>query len=302
MTTHTLSKVFSFVIIIPLFALPACTAAPTLNSTASTSTISTSATTPRVQPAHATKATSQATLSPPTPQLANATSTKISDHLMQPCSPLKGYARTELPDLIHNPFNPPPIGKDDPHQGVDFAIVKDSIAIPGTKVQAILPGTVAAVVSDRFPYGNAIMIETPMKTSQVDAQWTQFIPTIAPTLSPLPALNCPQPLPNLQAETRSIYVLYAHLQEPPKWELNDKILCGEVIGKIGMSGNAINPHLHIEARIGPSNTTFASLCHYDTSATKEEMQNYCLWRVTNLFQLIDPMKLFSTQIHLNQNP
>jgi murein DD-endopeptidase MepM/ murein hydrolase activator NlpD len=90
---------------------------------------------------------------------------------------------------------------------------------------------------------------------------------------------------------RSLYVLYAHLQEPPSLKLSDAINCGRELGAIGDSGNALNPHLHVEVRIGPTGAKFPGMAHYDTSATSEEMANYCLWRVSGLFQLLDPMPL-----------
>jgi murein DD-endopeptidase MepM/ murein hydrolase activator NlpD len=232
----------------------------------------------------------------PSPKKSTVIPTKEIPPLLSPtpqlCSPLEGISSKQLSDLIHNPYNPPPAGKDDAHQGVDFAVVQNNIALPGNNVQAILAGRIAAVIKDRFPYGNAVLIETPL--NNLPENWlTQFtIPTIAPTLAPLPALNCPQSLPVLDNKhSRSIYILYAHFQETPGLRIDDNISCGEVIGKVGMSGNAINPHLHVETRIGPSGVTFTSICHYDTSATAEEMQNYCLWRVTNIFQLIDPMSI-----------
>ena len=40
---------------------------------------------------------------------------------MEICSPLEGISLGELPGIIFNPFNPPPPGSDDPHQGVDFS-------------------------------------------------------------------------------------------------------------------------------------------------------------------------------------
>ena len=39
------------------------------------------------------------------------------------CSPLTEYPSDKLINLISNPYNPPPEGSDDPHQGVDFSIV-----------------------------------------------------------------------------------------------------------------------------------------------------------------------------------
>ena len=35
------------------------------------------------------------------------------------------------------------------------------------------------------------------------------------------------------------------------------------------------------------------MAHYDTSATQEEMRNYCLWRLSGAFQPFDPMLLLN---------
>ena len=70
-------------------------------------------------------------------------------------------------------------------------------------------------------------------------------------------------------------------------------MCGQAIGSVGMSGNALNPHLHLEVRVGPAGIRLESMAHYDTSATAQEMANYCRWRVSGLFQLVDPMQLGS---------
>jgi hypothetical protein len=47
-------------------------------------------------------------------------------------------------------------------------------------------------------------------------------------------------------------------------------------------------------RLGPAGVRFSSLAHYDASATIEEMFNYCTWRVSGLFQLVDPMLLLGS--------
>jgi murein DD-endopeptidase MepM/ murein hydrolase activator NlpD len=73
-----------------------------------------------------------------------------------------------------------------------------------------------------------------------------------------------------------------------------EVSCGEKLGAIGSSGNALNPHLHLEARAGPAGADFASMAHYDASASPAEMRAYCDWRVSGLFQLIDPMLFFVT--------
>jgi hypothetical protein len=33
------------------------------------------------------------------------------------------------------------------------------------------------------------------------------------------------------------------------------------------------------------------MAHYDNTAQTEEMGNYCMWRVSDVFQLVDPLRL-----------
>ena len=200
--------------------------------------------------------------------------------------------------MIVNPFNPPPEGSDDPHQGIDFAELYGAqrIAVSGMQVNAVLPGRVAAVVSDRFPYGNAILIETRLETLAEEA--LDILPTGAPTPQRKAALTCPEgiPEPAWDARHRSLYLLYAHMQQPPTLKIGEQVSCGQKIGTIGSSGNALNPHLHLEARLGPAGAEFASMAHYDTRATGEEMHNYCLWRISGHFQLTDPLTILASSL------
>jgi murein DD-endopeptidase MepM/ murein hydrolase activator NlpD len=123
------------------------------------------------------------------------------------------------------------------------------------------------------------------------------LPTSAPTLPSSISLTCPESAETVVLEasnqSRSLYILYAHLQEPPGLKTGDALGCGQELGAIGDSGNAINPHLHVEMRLGPAGARFPGMAHYDTSATPDEMSNYCLWRVSGLFQLLDPMPLLA---------
>ncbi|MCJ7623061.1 MAG: peptidoglycan DD-metalloendopeptidase family protein [Anaerolineaceae bacterium] len=216
----------------------------------------------------------------------------------QICSPLEGYSLAQIPDTITNPFNPPAVGSDDPHQAVDLSdIIKNSqVAIDGRIVQAVLSGRVAGVIRDRFPYGNALLVETPL--DEMPASWLAHLdlPASVAQTAPHSVLTCPQTEENnswLQDEKRSLYLLYAHLQMEPGLQPDERVECGQAIGAVGMSGNALNPHLHLEVRVGPAGASFSSMAHYDSSATTLEMGNYCLWRVSNLFQPVDPLKLFS---------
>jgi len=162
-------------------------------------------------------------------------------------------------------------------------------------VQAVLEGQVALVVSVRFPYGNAVLVETSLDS--LPSAWLEGLdlPSIPAAPQASNALTCPtpDPPPEWDPERRSLYLLYAHLLEPPTLMTGDKVACGQVIGTIGSSGNALNPHLHLEVRVGPAGAHFPGMAHYDASAKPEEMSAYCQWRVSGSFVHVDPMLLFS---------
>lgn len=225
------------------------------------------------------------------------TATRIP--LPEICSPLADIPLGQLPSLIANPYNPPRPGSDDPHQGVDLADVDPvtRISLEGRAVQAALSGIVAGVVVDRFPYGNAVLIETPLDQIPIVWQDSLELPTPAPTTDTHPVLTCPTPqtAPTWDLTRQSLYVMYAHLQSPPAVQPGDRIACETTIGQIGTTGNALNPHVHLEMRIGPAGARIDSLAHYTADASLEEMRSYCQWRVSQIFQLVDPMLLFKIQ-------
>ena len=208
------------------------------------------------------------------------------------CSPLAGYALPELAGIVVNPYHPPRLGSDDPHQGVDLAQVDpvNGIALTGMPVQAVLAGKVVGQAADRFPYGNMVMIETPLDGAIAASDPALIMPTPLPERLPPGALTCPDlnVSPPASSDPRSLYILYGHMQNLPSVSLGDPVSCGQELGMIGESGNALNPHLHVEVRVGPSGQTFPSMAHYDPSADYEEMAAYCLWRVSGVYQTIDP--------------
>ena len=209
------------------------------------------------------------------------------------CSPLQGYRLDQMPSLVVNPFNPPPPGSDDPHQGIDLADRQpgSQIALSGRLVQAALGGKVAAVIRDRFPYGNALLVESPL--DELPKDWMAALSLDEPFPAPQPnlVLTCPDVVHNNWQTGQSLYLLYAHLQQAPEFKLDDPLVCGQGLGNVGDSGNALNPHLHLEVRLGPAGARFSSLAHYDNRATLEEMDNYCTWRVRGIFRLVDPLQL-----------
>ncbi|MEJ2708068.1 MAG: peptidoglycan DD-metalloendopeptidase family protein [Anaerolineales bacterium] len=233
--------------------------------------------------------------STPTPTLTPAAS--ATQPVPEVCSPLEDIPLKDLPGMVNNPFHPPVLGSDDPHQGIDLADRgAGGLAAAGRTVQAVLGGEVAALIRDRFPYGNAIMLETPLNV--FPAAWLRALelPAIPPDQEIHTNLTCP-PLPEFHtsSQDRSLYLLYAHMQTTAGWQPGEQVSCGQSIGSVGNSGNSINPHLHIEARVGPSGARFESLAHYDASASEQEMSNYCAWRVSGSFALVDPMKVFTIQ-------
>lgn len=215
---------------------------------------------------------------------------------VQVCSPLAGVKMEQLNGMIVNPYHPPKLGSDDPHQGLDLAKLSGpyGIALAGMTVNAVLSGKVAGAAVDRFPYGNMVMIETPLDDSLYDAVPDLILQTPLPERLPQGALTCPELTANPGAsdEPRSLYILYAHMQNPVNARPGDLISCGQEIGIVGDSGNALNPHLHIEVRVGPSGQIFPSMAHYDPSADSTEMEAYCTWRVSGVYQTINPACLW----------
>jgi murein DD-endopeptidase MepM/ murein hydrolase activator NlpD len=210
------------------------------------------------------------------------------------CSPLQGINLADLEGAIVNPFNPPPPGSDNFHQGVDFGDLDSAarIALSGRPVQTVIPGRIIGIFNDKFPYGNAVLIETPLRNLPQALADRFSSPT--PIASPVASnLSCPSvALPPWDTSSLSLYVLYAHLEERPELMIEGRIDCGVTIGKLGGTGNALNPHLHLEVRVGPAGARFPGLAHYDTSARAEEMAGYCAWRVGGEFKILDPLLLF----------
>lgn len=253
-----------------------------------TSTLSPPASPTMIQVTRSPQPTHTATVSAysPTP------TPEVEFHL---CSPLAGYTLADLPAIVSNLYFPPAPGSDDPHQGVDLAdrLPDSGIAIAGMPVQAVLAGKVVLVQPDRFPYGSAVMVETELQALPLLLR--DQMPAAGPLWSPNLALSCPQvPQPDASSPSRSVYVLYAHLLDAPTLHPGDWVECGNVIGAMGQSGNALAPHLHLEIRLGPSGWQPFSLSHYSNNAAPDEMGQYCTWRVSGIFQHLDPLRWFES--------
>lgn len=248
---------------------------------------------------------SPASIMPPSTATPNPSPTPIPptptpDYIDHICSPLFDVPLTDLNQILTQPFKHPRVGNDDGHHGVDYAFYryKDFIGIEGLQVTAALQGKVVTILNDRNPYGYALIIETPLDQIDSALLTSIYLPEIQPTVEPDPRVNCPVSgnLPFTPNESeRSLYTMYAHLRDLPTLQIGESVDCGQVIGMVGNTGRSTNPHLHFETRVGPSGASFESMAYYTVQSTEAERYNYCIWRVSNLFQLFDPLLLLSAQ-------
>jgi murein DD-endopeptidase MepM/ murein hydrolase activator NlpD len=186
------------------------------------------------------------------------------------CSPLEGFTLAELPGIISDPYHPPPPGREERHQGVDFAYYRkhERASTAGNPVQAALPGVVAMALAESFPYGNVVIVETPAE---------ELPAGLAEALGVGPG--------------ESVYSLYAHLADPPEVALGDGVAGCQALGQVGRSGNAGTPHLHLETRIGKAGERFTGMAYYTLAATPELREAYLRWRISGDFRHFDPMRL-----------
>jgi murein DD-endopeptidase MepM/ murein hydrolase activator NlpD len=186
------------------------------------------------------------------------------------CTPLPLHPLEVISEIVGDPYDPPHAGREERHHGVDLAYYhwEERDTMEGEPVQAVLSGVVIARMDDRMPYGNMVIIETRQSDLPQDLVDRLVIPT-----------------------GESLYLLYAHLKEPPLVKLGDTVEACQPLGTVGMTGWTEIPHLHLEARTGPAETVFESILYYDTQATQEEMDNYELWRTSGVYQHFDPMSL-----------
>lgn len=211
--------------------------------------------------------TRTAILIPPNPTVEPATET-----IFQPCSPLVETPLLELPEIVSDPYHPPPMGKDERHQGVDFSYYRrgERLSIEGAAVQSILAGKVVAAVADSFPFGNHIILETLAE---------ELPPVVRQQFSIQPG--------------ESLYILYAHMEAPPEFELGEVVLACQQLGTVGKTGNAGVAHLHLEMRHGATGAQFPSMGYYKPDDTPDERANYLRWATGGEFLHFDPLVFLS---------
>jgi murein DD-endopeptidase MepM/ murein hydrolase activator NlpD len=218
--------------------------------------------------------TAAATLEPEPTATNTLEPTAVPTEMAEICTPLGIHPLEELPEIIGDGYDPPRPGREERHHGIDFGYYhyQDRDSMLGEPVQSVLDGQVASVLTGQYPYGNMVMIETGV----------EHIPALLGEQYEIPV-------------GKSLYILYAHLDQPPQVNLGDMVTACQPLGVVGMSGNTDIPHLHIETRWGPPGQVFESMRFYDTRATQAEMDAYVLWRTSGVFQHFDPLYLLAPQ-------
>jgi murein DD-endopeptidase MepM/ murein hydrolase activator NlpD len=227
------------------------------------------------RPATVTRTSTAAATLEPEPTATNTPELTASPTgMVEICSPLGIHPLQELPEIIGDGYDPPRPGREERHHGIDFGYYhyQDRDSMLGEPVQSVLAGQVASVLTGQYPYGNMVMIETN----------EDQIPALLGEQYDIPA-------------GQSLYILYAHLDQPPQVSLGDPVTPCQPLAVVGMSGNTDIPHLHIETRWGPPGQVFESMRFYDTRATQAEMDAYVLWRTSGVFQHFDPLYLLAPQ-------
>lgn len=250
-------------------------------------------------------ATNQPTQTPSATPNPTPTATKIppsstpTEQQFTVCCPLEDETVDSLPLIMVNPLvRSPHFGQDFGHPGLDFAYYQrgDRASIQGIRIFSIMTGKVLLTLGDSYPYGNAIIIETPLSNLPEALQ-----DVLMSSYEPVPEdlvyqYNCPNIQPPTASGAYSLYHLYAHMEKPAELKPGDPISCGDFLGTVGTTGYSSNPHLHLETRLGPSGSEMRTMTHYKISATEEQLSNYCLWRSSGYYQIIDPYLLLNYNV------
>jgi murein DD-endopeptidase MepM/ murein hydrolase activator NlpD len=232
--------------------------------------------------------TETASPSPTQTQQSSTTSTLTPTETPLPetaiCSPLRDHALSDLRKYVTQPFIPPQgENKEMGHHGVDLGYYhRDGVGGPleGNPIQSVLDGRMAGSGYNAV-YGNYLIIETPFER----------LPADLAVIYPIQA-------------GESLYLLYAHMQDLAPFEIREPLDCGQQIGQVGKSGRhpdmIVEPHLHWETRVGPSDIFIEPMAFYDTQATEAEKAEYIKWRSSGMFVPFDPMLLVDYGASLEQ--
>lgn len=239
-----------------------------------------------------------------TPPPTLTPTTPYSDFIL--LSPLQDIQITELLEIKTTDFIPPPPGQDNGHHGVDFAYYSRGThqKMEGLEIYSMMSGKVVGVSNELPPYGNLIIIETPLQNIPPDL--VARLPDY-PIATPYPYNPRMEACGDYASELGdfipdTLYTLYAHMQYPATLQVGDVVHAGDLIGYVGNTGKEYsgNPHLHLEMRLGTGGTEFASMGYYTTSASDAERLQYCVWRVSGRYILLNPLDVIAAWMQITQ--
>lgn len=198
--------------------------------------------------------------------------TEVPLQLSPICSPLAEHAISTLLDLyLTQPFIPPlGANKETGHHGLDFAYYHGGPSgghINGTPIQSVLDAVVVGMGYNAV-YGYYVITETPL--AQLPAELAELYEADA---------------------DQSLYLLYAHMQSPAPYSLEEQVPCAAVLGQVGDSGSRqflTDPHLHLETRLGAPGQRLAPMAFYMADVTEAQREEYMRWRTSDDFRLVDP--------------
>lgn len=255
--------------------------------------------TPSSIPATATIPPTSTDTPQPTPT-STPTSTPDPSAGFMVSSPLQDITLSEIHEIISNAYLAPVPGMDDAHHGVDFAYYSrgSHMMMEGLEIYALLSGKVVGITNNRQRYGNLIIIETPLNTISPAFLSLFDVPAQATPYPYNPRLTGCETLKDADwtMDVSSLYTLYGHMKDPAAFQVGDMVQAGDLIGQVGNTGASGNPHLHLEMRWGPGGTEFASMSHYDGGATPQERLEWCNWRISGKYILLNPMDFINNWI------
>ncbi len=138
--------------------------------------------------------------------------------LFKVSSPLEDIQLNELSSIISTPFSQTGLELDDGHHGTDFAYWSRGThtTMVGLPIHSVLNGKVAGVINDVKPYGNLIIIETPIDSHPFEICGNFLSPPVQQTPYPYnPRMEFCTSLKSQSwsIDTKSLYLLYGHMLE-----------------------------------------------------------------------------------------
>ena len=89
----------------------------------------------------------------------------------------------------------------------------------------------------------------------------------------------------------TLFILYAHLNEPSVLQQGDRVVPGQLIGNVGDTGNSEGAHLHMEIRIETSKEFPREDIHTRVGDESRYTAAHFIWH--QYMKILDPYRLFT---------